>query len=158
MGPEAFGYLLTATAIGAVLGAWGLTRLNPLQQARFIPLFATGFAVFFLLLGAFQNLWLVVLSLFMIGMFSQAFRTAIRIVFQLAAPENMRGRLMSIVLADRGFIPLGILLASSLSEAFGIAFVFIFMSACCLLSIFPYLMLSQKQTIAWSERSDSSCN
>lgn len=157
-GPETFGYLLTATAIGAVLGALGLTRLDTNQQIRFIPLFACCFSVMFVLLGLSHSVWLAGILLFFIGLFSQAFRTSIRIVFQLAAPEHMRGRLMSVILADRGFIPIGILLASKATESLGIGLVFQIMGGCCLLSLIPFLFHLKKRTASWSERSDSACN
>ncbi|NEW05000.1 MFS transporter [Paenibacillus sp. SYP-B3998] len=140
-GPATFGYLLTATAAGAVLGAFALTRIDSKRFLPWTPWFALGFTCSLFVLGFSHYFVLAAIALFLMGLFSQAFRTSIRIVFQLSSPEGLRGRLMSVIMADRGFIPLGVFLASAAAEKVSIASILILMSACCLLCLLGYICL-----------------
>ncbi len=74
-----------------------------------------------------QNVIVMFSSMALVGLFSQWARTSNRIYFQEhVTPEN-RGKILSIVMMDRGMIPLGSLLMTALSDWLGVLTTFIVM-------------------------------
>lgn len=74
-----------------------------------------------------QNVVVMFTSMALVGLFSQWARTSNRIYFQEhVSPEN-RGKILSIVMMDRGMIPLGSLLMTALSDWIGVLTTFIVM-------------------------------
>ncbi len=55
--------------------------------------------------------------LFLAGLSSQFYRTTSRTLFQVLVPDQLRGRILSIAMMDRGFIAVGTFLLSMIAEA-----------------------------------------
>lgn len=75
------------------------------------------------------------------GLFSQWARTSNRIYFQEhVSPEN-RGKLLSVIMMDRGMIPLGSLLMTALAQLIGVLDTFLVMGLfTTLVALTVYLM------------------
>lgn len=120
MGPEGFGLLLSVSSLGAIVATVLLSLGRPLYAGRVLILSAIGFGVllcFFILFSQFYIL--VLLVMFLIGFSSQYYRTLSRVILQLNVKEAYRGRVLSIALMDRGYIPLGALLIGWVASSFG---------------------------------------
>ena len=75
------------------------------------------------------------------GLFGQFARTTNRIYFQNDVEEENRGKILSIVMMDRGMIPLGAVVLSYFTERIGITTTFLVMGvATTLIAILGYAM------------------
>jgi len=117
LGPEQFGFMLSLSSIGAlmatILMSTGKIQVTVTKMIGTCLLFGT------LLIGyiiSYSFIWIVWGLLFLIGFFSQFYRTSSRILLQHYVPNEIRGRVLSIFLMDRGFISLGVLLFSFIAE------------------------------------------
>ncbi|HEY9898949.1 MAG TPA: MFS transporter [Pantanalinema sp.] len=129
LGPTAFGGLLSVSALGALVGAGRLAVVHEGQEAgKWLIVSLAGFG---LSLGLFMlsKGWVpAVIAMFLVGLTSQTYRTMSRITLQGAIPDALRGRILSIALMDRGFIPLGTLLVGGIAERFGTGWAGLFMA------------------------------
>ncbi|MBO9540141.1 MFS transporter [bacterium] len=120
LGPTAFGGLLTVSAVGSLVGSGRLAFLRDQQAAgKWLIVSLLGFG---LSLGLFMvsKGWVpAAIAMFLVGLTSQTYRTTSRIALQAAIPDALRGRILSIALMDRGFIPLGTLLVGAIATQFG---------------------------------------
>ncbi|UXR77928.1 MULTISPECIES: MFS transporter [unclassified Staphylococcus] len=84
----------------------------------------------------------LILMIFFVGLFGQIARTTNRIYFQNDIDSAHRGKILSVVMMDRGMIPLGALLMSVLSEYVDIAMTFMTMGmATLLIAISSYIVM-----------------
>ncbi|MBL0388487.1 MFS transporter [Tumebacillus sp. ITR2] len=117
LGPDGFGALLSASAVGALAGSLWLTmggeRKHP---GRWLILSLLGFGLSLGLFMLVEDVWTAAGMMFFVGLTSQTYRTMSRITVQTQVPDHLRGRVMSLVLMDRGFIPLGALLIGVMAE------------------------------------------
>lgn len=125
-GPETFGHFLMAASLGTVFGSSLVSLFKNKINLFSIAFFAMLSCFFFVILGMLHHVLYVYVILFFIGLFSQMSRTANRIYFQIHSPSEIRGKLLSVSLSDRGFIPLGALVAGFFSNIWGVANTFIF--------------------------------
>lgn len=133
VGPEGFGMLLSATALGAflmsVLLGWGK---YPFAKGWFLFTCICGFGAG-IILFAFTNFYpLSLLVMFIIGVASQGYRIVERVIIQEIIPDHLRGRILSIVTMDSGLIPLGDLTIGFLGEKFGAVPALILMGSVCI--------------------------
>lgn len=116
LGPEGLGLLLSVTAIGALLGSGRLSVMGEGRHTgRWLILSLLGFGGSLLLLMQTRSLPAAALAMGLVGLTGQTYRTLSRISLQTRVPDHLRGRVMSIALMDRGFIPLGALLIGFLA-------------------------------------------
>jgi hypothetical protein len=71
-------------------------------------------------------------ALFLTGLAGQAYRTSSRITLQSKVPDQLRGRILSIALMDRGFIPVGAVLLGAVADVAGVAWAGTLMGGGCL--------------------------
>ena len=125
IGSAGYSRLMTFSGMGAVVGALvvaGLGNLprrgrNTLVMQGALGLLVTGFAFS-------RVLWLSYVLLFLGGVALITVFALIGSLVQLAAPDELRGRVMSIyMLAFRGGMPLGSLVAGSFSNYFPVSVV-----------------------------------
>lgn len=109
-GPDTVGVLLSAAAVGALLGSFLLSIRNELVKGKSLIVYLFGFSISWTLFLFAPTIQIAAIWMFAVGLTSQMYRTSSRIIIQLQVPDSLRGRIMSIVLMDRGFIPLGALL------------------------------------------------
>jgi MFS family permease len=124
VGPEGFGLLSAAFGLGALVGALAAATF---REASW-QLFAIGtaaFGVLALMLAPVQNPYLAGVVLFGIGISFTLFTANANALVQLAAPDHLRGRLISLYLfAFLGLAPVGGLLAGWLTDLGGTSLAF----------------------------------
>jgi predicted MFS family arabinose efflux permease len=113
VGPDGLGMMLAAPGAGAVLTT--LTLASVAQNIRRKGLLLLGamiFLGFFLILfSQTTSFGLAVLLLVGIGGFQVLFMATANTMLQLAVPDGLRGRVLSIYNLDRGLMPAGALMA-----------------------------------------------
>jgi predicted MFS family arabinose efflux permease len=119
-GATGFGFLSTASAIGALLSALWLAWSNQQPTIRRVLL---GMLIFGVLEAVFAVSRIYLLSLVLIasvGFVETAFAQLSIIILQTIAPDHLRGRVMSVTLLFfDGSLPLGYLLMGWLSGFYG---------------------------------------
>lgn len=124
VGPEAFGLLSTAVGIGAVLGSL-MAASRREASTRTFTLATAGFGVSLLVLAPVGSYAAVVGVLVALGLCFGLLTTTANALVQLAAPDHLRGRVVSVYLfAFAGLTPVGGLLAGALTELGGTALAF----------------------------------
>jgi MFS family permease len=118
-GPEGLGTLMTAMGLGSVLGSVGIVLLPSRRQGRFL---FVSLGAFGLLLAAFAvSTWLP-LSIGLMGLIGVAqaiYLATNNTLVQLAVPDELRGRVMSVYMTTWGLMPLGALPQGLLADWFG---------------------------------------
>jgi predicted MFS family arabinose efflux permease len=119
-GPSGYGFLVAASAIGSIAGAAHVGTSRPRTwRARHVGAVAAhglALAVFALSTAYPLSLALVVL----VGATSTAAISTAVTRLQEAADDAMRGRVMSLFFLNRGLVPLGTMLGSTLAAAAGV--------------------------------------
>ncbi|WLD92622.1 MFS transporter [Alkalihalobacillus sp. AL-G] len=135
MGPDGFGLLLSVSSVGAIVSTILLSIGQPNNSRRLLVLSALGFGTGLCFFTLFNHSYtLILLFMFLIGLASQFYRTLSRVVLQLNVSERYRGRVLSIALMDRGYIPLGALIVGWVGSSFGAYSAGLFMGLGCILS------------------------
>jgi MFS family permease len=120
-GEEGYGLLLSAAGAGALVGAFGLASIKNVKRQGAVMI-ANGL-IFTAALIAFalsQSLALGILLLFSAGVSSTVFGTIIATFIQMATPNELRGRVMSLyAITLIGLPSLGALATGSLAEVLG---------------------------------------
>ena len=97
LGPQAYGFLRTAPAIGAVLMAFIMVIYPPSKKAGLALIWSViAFGVFTILFALCKNYWLAFLMLFCTGAFDNVSVVIRHSILQLMTPDNMRGRVSAI--------------------------------------------------------------
>ncbi len=118
-GPEVFGLISSLFGLGAVLGALIAAALSRATWSMLL-LSAAGYSLFQVLLAPQRELWLVLVFLVVVGIFYTVYTSATNAMVQLAAPDDLQGRVAGLYsYVFLGTSPLGALFAGYLSEAGG---------------------------------------
>jgi MFS family permease len=97
LGPEAYGLLRTAPAIGAVLTSFILVFKQPDKRAGFDLLWTVAaFGVCTILFALCTNYWLAFAMLLLTGAFDNVSVVVRHTILQLMTPDNMRGRVSAV--------------------------------------------------------------
>ncbi len=138
---EIFGIAMTMCAIGGIIATLvlpkGLKYIGMVNM-YYLSSFLFGIA----LLGVvFHNIVIMFICITLIGLFSQWARTTNRVYFQNNVKDYERGKVLSIIMMDRGMIPLGSLLMSICADVFGIVRTFSIMgiSTICITMVFYFI-------------------
>lgn len=135
LGPEGFGVLLSISSIGAIIGtSWLSIGKEIIETGKWLIYSIIGFGLSLLLFIGTNNYLVAGLAMFLVGLTSQTYRTLSRITLQKQVPDYLRGRIMSIALMDRGFIPLGALLIGAIASSLGILWAGSVMGLGCILT------------------------
>lgn len=127
LGAEGFGFLMASVGVGAVSGALLLGAVARPQ----LPLPAVFVAAFvacagILGLAGVHHFWLAIAVLFVIGFAGIVLVASCNTALQLAAPDELRGRVMSLyALIFGGSFPIGAFLVGSISERWGVGRAFL---------------------------------
>jgi predicted MFS family arabinose efflux permease len=123
LGPEGFGFLMTALGVGAVTGALILgARANP-EPGIALLLGAAAVACAGLVgLSTVRHFWGAVPVLFVTGLAGIITVTGCNTALQLGSPDELRGRVMSLYTwVYGGVFPLGSFLVGATSERHGVS-------------------------------------
>lgn len=97
LGPEAYGLLRTAPAIGAVATSFYLAIKQPGKNAGFDLLWTVAaFGVCTILFALSTNYWIAFFMLFLTGAFDNVSVVVRHTILQLMTPDNMRGRVSAV--------------------------------------------------------------
>jgi predicted MFS family arabinose efflux permease len=124
LGPEGFGLLMAAVGVGAVGGA---LTLGALQAPSVSLLFTTGFlsCTGLVVMSTIGRFGVAALVLFVLGWISVMVVAGCQAALQLAAPDRLRGRIMSLhTFIYGGVFPFGAFTVGSISEHWGVSWAF----------------------------------
>jgi predicted MFS family arabinose efflux permease len=123
-GPEGFGLLMASVGVGAVGGA---LTLGALQTPSLTLLFATGFlsCAGLVAMSTIDRFGVAAVALFVLGWISVMVVAGCQAALQLAAPDRLRGRIMSLhTFIYGGVFPFGAFTVGSISEHWGVSWAF----------------------------------
>jgi MFS family permease len=120
-GPQALGFLLGATGVGAIAGSIYLaSRKSVLGLGRIIVISSTVFGIGLIAFSLSRLFWLSLLMMLLIGFGMMVQMASSNTVLQTIVEEDKRGRVMSFyAMAFMGMVPFGSLLAGSLANMIG---------------------------------------
>lgn len=129
LGAEGFGFLMASLGVGAVSGALALGSQRRSQPPVPVMFGAAAIACGGLTaMTAVRHVWVAVPMLFVIGFFGILLVAGCNTAMQLAAPDAMRGRVMSFyALIWGGVFPIGAFLVGWISEGWGVPRAFLVM-------------------------------
>ena len=121
VGPEGLGLLMAAPGLGAVIAVLAMTSLGSRIKRQGLLLVAS-----IVVLGAFlilfsQITWfpLALVALVLVGIFQMFFLASTATILQMIVPDELRGRVLSLYMLDRGFMPLGAMFAGTTAHFIG---------------------------------------
>ena len=115
------GLLMTAMGVGALIGSQALAGLGDMGHKGLVLLAsAIGWAISMGLFAVSANLYLALVLLGIVGLFSSIFMALNMTLIQLATAPEMRGRVMSLMMMTFGLMPIGVFPMSILAESVGI--------------------------------------
>ena len=122
LGAEGFGLLMACLGVGAVTGALTVGALGARRPSTTVLFGAATLACCGLLaLFAARVFWLAAAALFLTGLFGLVLVASCNTAMQLSAPDELRGRVMSLyTLVWGGVFPFGAFLVGSISEQWGV--------------------------------------
>ncbi|MCE5322237.1 MFS transporter [bacterium] len=122
MGPKGLGMLMAAMGAGALMGAVGTTALGHQFRQRTLVLFGGILSALSLLaFGRSGSYHVALLFLVMTGLGSMLFMSVSNSIIQEAAPNELRGRVISLrIFVLSGLSPIGALLIGFLAEHLGV--------------------------------------
>jgi predicted MFS family arabinose efflux permease len=126
LGSEGFGFLMAALGVGAVTAGLSLGAIGSRPPVPRLLAVALGLACAGLLgLSVTRSVGLAALLLGMIGFTGTLVVVGCNTALQLAAPDALRGRIMSLyTLLSGGIFPLGAFFVGAVSEAAGVSLAF----------------------------------
>ncbi len=119
VGASGQGLLLSSLGVGAVCGALAVAsfRGGPTGKLMLIGAFAFGLSL--VVFSHSQWMWLSMTMAFMAGAANTTYTSQDQTIIQMMAPDNLRGRILSIYATNRALTPLGTALAGFLAERLG---------------------------------------
>ncbi|HDK5690057.1 TPA: MFS transporter [Staphylococcus pseudintermedius] len=135
-----FGTAMTVSAIGGILATLTIPYvLQKFSTDNCYYLSSILFGIALLLLYPLGEIGLF-LMIFFVGLFGQFARTTNRIYFQNDVEQESRGKILSVIMMDRGMIPLGAMLLSYFTELISITTTFLVMGgATTIIAILGFL-------------------
>jgi MFS family permease len=117
LGVKEFGIISGIESGGAVLAGIFLSKIFGSSDKKIIRWHLLALLSGFILIAFYFKLpqLLFYFLIFLFGFLTQSFRSMSRIIFQKNAPDLIRGKLMSVIIADSGFVSLGLLLFTQLA-------------------------------------------
>ncbi|MCJ8155090.1 MFS transporter [Chryseobacterium sp. SSA4.19] len=142
-----FGYLSAVEAVGAVLAGSILHRVfkNNRQGIRMWYLIGLFCGVLLIILSIRPEIIFIYAILFLLGLFSQLFRSYSRVLFQEKTPDHLRGKVMSVIISDSSLISVGLLLFTYVAEITTVTKSFLAMGICSVTVILVALIISRRR-------------
>jgi hypothetical protein len=118
-GPQGLGTLMTAMGIGSVLGSIGVVMFPPRRQGRLLFVSLATFALLLVAFAASTSLPLSIGIMSLLGVAQAIYLATNNTLVQLATPDALQGRVMSLYMMTWGLLPLGSLPQGVLADWFG---------------------------------------
>jgi MFS family permease len=126
------GWLMAATGAGAMLGALSIAALNVKRRATIWFVSGTLASVGVMVLGLTDQLGFAAIVLLFVGLGTQSFIGSSNVLVQTLAPDDMRGRIVSVYsMILLGLVPGGALVMGSIARFVDLRLVFIGAGALC---------------------------
>jgi len=121
VGPEELGMLMAAPGVGALVSLTTLATIGDrIRRKGILLLCGLGlFGVFIILFSLTPSYPLALIPLAGAGFFHLTYITTSYTMLQLLAPDELRGRVMSLYYLNRGLAPIGSLIAGALADYLG---------------------------------------
>jgi MFS family permease len=134
-GPSTLGFLMGASGVGALSGAWYLARRkNVLGLGKIIALAACFFGAGIVGFSQSTLMWVSMVFVLLIGLGMMILMASANTILQTVVEDDMRGRVMSFyAVAFLGVAPFGSLLAGSLAHRIGAPHTLLLGGLCCIL-------------------------
>jgi MFS family permease len=143
-GASYYGLFQAAIGVGSAVGILSLATLARRQPRRALVISAVGCAASLFSLGLVRSLPFAMVSALGIGVFQFALTTLSLTLIQHVAPEEMRGRVVSIhSVAFVGPLPLIGLAGGALASVIGLSTTLLCFGGVCLLYCVPFLRLAR---------------
>ena len=121
VGAQGLGFLTSAAGVGSLVAAVWLAFMGRRVQSRLLMFAAFGLGLAEVLIGFLPNFAADMVLLAVVGFTMIVFTTLANTVVQIATPDALRGRVMSVyTTVFVGITPLGSLFAGSLAEVSGV--------------------------------------
>jgi predicted MFS family arabinose efflux permease len=122
LGAEGFGLLMACLGVGAVAGALTVGALGARRPPAAVLFGAAALACGALVtLSTARTFWLAAVLLFFTGLFGLVLVASCNTAMQLSAPDELRGRVMSLyTLIWGGVFPFGAFIVGTISEHWGV--------------------------------------
>src|SRR6266536_2280987 len=122
LGAEGFGLLMACLGMGAVTGALTVGALGARRPPASVLFTSASLACGALIaLSAARGFWLAAVLLFLTGLFGLVLVASSNTAMQLSAPDELRGRVMSLyTLVWGGVFPFGAFIVGTISEHWGV--------------------------------------
>jgi len=136
-GALTFGFLNSATAVGAVVGAfYAASRKNLFGLERRAVFFASVFGVAIVLFAFSKMLWFSMIFVALSGLGAMLHNTSANSYVQTSVNDKTRGRVMSIyAFGHQGLIPVGSLLLGWAASSYGAPIAMMAAGIFCIISI-----------------------
>ncbi|MFN8636924.1 MAG: MFS transporter [Chloroflexota bacterium] len=118
-GPEGLGTLMTVMGVGSVLGSVVIVLLPTRRQSLFLFASLIGLGLLLALFAASTSLPLSIGIMALIGVAQSIYLATNNTLVQLAVPDALQGRVMSVYMTTWGLMPLGALPQGILADWFG---------------------------------------
>ena len=124
VGPEGLGMLMAAPGVGAVLSVLVLASLTNRVKRQGVLLVGSivVLGAFLILFSQITSFPLALVVLILVGGFQMLFLASTNTMLMLIVPDELRGRVMSLYMLDRGLMPAGALFAGVLAHFIGAPF------------------------------------
>lgn len=146
VGAREFGLFLSVSSVGAIVGTLFLSVSGDMKYpGRWLvsSLFMFGFSFIGFMTSMQEMMW-ALLFMFLVGFSSQLYRTLSRITLQEQVPDELRGRILSVALMDRGFIPLGAMMLGVFAATAGAFWTGIVMGGGCIFITLIVLLMRRQ--------------
>ena len=139
-GPRAFGFLLGASGLGALMGALYLaSRRSVLGLGKMIVIASGVFGIGLIAFSLSRVFWLSLLAMLLTGFGMMVQMASSNTVLQTIVEEDKRGRVMSFyTMAYMGMVPFGSLLGGGLASLIGAPGTVMLGGATCILGSFLF--------------------
>jgi MFS family permease len=118
-GPEGLGTLMTVMGVGSVLGSIFIVVMPPRRQSMLLFVSLIGLALLLVAFSASTSLILSIAIMALIGVAQSIYLATNTTLVQLAVPDALQGRVMSVYMTTWGLMPLGALPQGVLADWFG---------------------------------------
>ena len=104
---------------GLLLGSVVIVMLPPQRQSRYLFVSLIGLALLLVAFASSTSLWLSIAIMALIGVAQSIYLATNNTLVQLAVPDALQGRVMSVYMTTWGLMPLGALPQGILADWFG---------------------------------------
>jgi MFS family permease len=133
VGENGFAMMQAATGIGGLIGAMFIANMDSYpKKTRLLVGGAFAFGGFLILFALAPAFWMGLVMLGLVGLGSMVFMTVNNTSIQLVIPDEMRGRVMSVMMMTFGLMPLGAVPAGIAAESMGVRPVVAIAGALCI--------------------------